>query len=54
MVLKAVFTSFHVDVFLQSVPCECDAVVLASQLVNILTKGGLNLTKFVTISLEVY
>ena len=51
---KAVFTSFYVDDFLQSVPCESDAVVLASQLVNMLTKGGFNLTKFVTNSLEVY
>ena len=51
---KAVFTSFYVDDFLHSVPRESDAVVLASQLMNMLTKGGFNLTKFVTNSLEVY
>ena len=51
---KAVFTSFCVDDFLQSVPCESDAVLLASQLVKMLAKGGFNLTKFVTDSLEVY
>ena len=51
---KAVFTSFYVDDFLQSVPYESDAVLLASQLVKMLAKGGFNLTKFVTNSLEVY
>ena len=51
---KAVFTSFHVDGFLQSVPCESDAVLIASQLVKMLAEGGFKLTKFVTNSLEVY
>ena len=51
---KAVFTSFYVNDFLQSVPCERDAVALASQLLKMLTKGGYNLTKIVTNSLEVY
>ena len=51
---KAVFTSFYVGDFLQSVPCETDTVVLASQMVNMLTKGGFNLTKFVTNSLKVF
>ena len=51
---KAVFTSFYVDEFLQSVPRESDGVLLASQLVQMLAKGGFNLIKFVTNSLEVY
>ena len=51
---KAVFTSFYVDNFLQSVPCESDAVALASQLVKMLTKGGFKLTKFITNSLEIF
>ena len=51
---KRFFTSFYVDDFLQSIPCESDAVVLASQMVNMLTKGGFNLTTFVTNSLEVF
>ena len=51
---NAVFISFYYDGLLQSVLCESDAVVLASQLVKMLTKGGFNLTEFVTNSLEVY
>ena len=54
MTSKAVFTSFYVDDFLQPVPCESEAVALASQLVKMLTEGGCNLTKFVTNGLEVY
>ena len=51
---KAVFTSFYVDDFLQSVPCENDGDLLASQLVKTSAKGGFNLSKFVTYSLEVH
>ena len=54
VVSRAVFTFFQVDDFLQSVPCESDAVALASQMVHMLTKGGFNLSKFVKNSLEVY
>ena len=51
---KAVFISFFVDDFLQSVPSESDAVVLASQLMKMLTKVVFNLAKIVTRSLKVY
>ena len=51
---KPVFTSFSVDDFLRLVPCESDAVALSSQLVKMMTKGGFNLTKFVTNGLELY
>jgi transposase InsO family protein len=52
-VTKAIFKNFYMDDFLKCVDNSSDAVKLCIDVINLLKKGGFNLTKFASNSKEV-
>lgn len=51
--IEAVLTDFYMDDLLKSLPSELEATTLALQMIDLLSRGGFHLTKFMSNSREV-